>query len=151
MPGGLELRSSAFSDGTLIPERHSHGRGNHSPALEWLAVPGGAAELVLVCEDPDAPGGTFTHWVVTGIPTETSGVEEDGSIPGALEGRNDFGEHGWGGPWPPAGDEPHRYFFRLHAVDRPLGLGEDATGGQVRAALAGHVLGTGTLVGRFGR
>ncbi|WP_020418969.1 YbhB/YbcL family Raf kinase inhibitor-like protein [Amycolatopsis sp. ATCC 39116] len=145
LAGGLELRTSSFSDNTLIPEQYSYEGGNERPSLAWLRIPDGAAELVLLCEDPDAPAGTFTHWVVTGIAPTSTGLDS------GVEGRNDFGERGWGGPRPPVGDEPHRYFFRLYAVDRKLGLGEDATGQDVRAAIEGHVLSTGTIMGRFGR
>ncbi|MFD4192753.1 YbhB/YbcL family Raf kinase inhibitor-like protein [Amycolatopsis thermoflava] len=127
------------------PAGSSYDGGNERPSLEWLGIPDGAAELVLLCEDPDAPAGTFTHWVVTGIAPTSTGLDS------AVAGRNDFGERGWGGPRPPVGDEPHRYFFRLYAVDRELGLGEDATGQDVRAAIEGHVLSTGTVLGRFGR
>jgi Raf kinase inhibitor-like YbhB/YbcL family protein len=148
---GLELRSTAFTDGTLIPARHAWETGNSSPELEWSGVPDGAEELVLVCEDPDAPGGTFTHWVVTGIPPQPATMAENTTVDGAVAHRNDFGEQGWGGPRPPAGDDPHRYFFRLYAVDTPLDLPADADGPQVLAALEGHVLSTGTLVGRFAR
>ncbi|MGM1057980.1 YbhB/YbcL family Raf kinase inhibitor-like protein [Saccharothrix sp. Mg75] len=149
--GGLGLRSPAFSDHTLIPDRYSRDGGDTSPPLVWSDVPAGTEELALLCEDPDAPGGTFTHWVVTGIPADATSVEE-GSVPaGAVVGRNGYGEPGWGGPRPPVGDEPHRCFFRLFAVDRPLGLGEGVTADDLRAAVEGRVLAAGTLVGLFGR
>ncbi|MDD4867282.1 MAG: YbhB/YbcL family Raf kinase inhibitor-like protein [Mycobacterium sp.] len=149
--GQPQLRSAAFSDHTPIPDRYSRDGGNISPPLEWGAVPDGARELVLICEDPDAPAGTFIHWVLTGIDPGSTGVAENGVPQRAKPGRNGFGELGWGGPRPPVGDEPHRYFFRLYAADRPLGLGEGATADDVRAALQGHTLGCGTLVGLFGR
>lgn len=147
----LELRSAAFSDGTLIPDRYSRQAGNVSPPLEWTHVPDGTEELALVCEDPDAPGGTFTHWVVTNLAPDSSGLAEGRVPPGAIMGRNSFGSLGWDGPQPPVGDEAHRYFFRLYAVDRPLGLDEGADANTVHAAAEGHTLATGTLVGRFGR
>ncbi|OLF17247.1 YbhB/YbcL family Raf kinase inhibitor-like protein [Actinophytocola xanthii] len=152
-PAGSELivRSAAFSDHTLIPDRYSYEGENVSPPLEWSEPPDGTAELVLLCEDRDAPTGTFVHWVVTGIRPDTTGAEE-GSLPaGASAARNGFGKPGWGGPRPPVGDEPHRYFFRLHAVDQPVSVGDQPTAEQVRAALEGHTLATGTLVGTFGR
>ncbi|MFE2755714.1 YbhB/YbcL family Raf kinase inhibitor-like protein [Actinosynnema sp. NPDC059335] len=149
--GGLHVRSPAFSGHTLIPDRYSHDGGNTSPPLEWDAPPAGTAELALVCEDPDAPGGTFAHWVVTGIPADVTSVEEGAAPPGSVEGRNGFGEPGWGGPRPPVGDDPHRYFFRVYAVDRPLGLGEGVTADDVRGSIEGRVLAHGTLVGLFGR
>ncbi|WP_246019399.1 YbhB/YbcL family Raf kinase inhibitor-like protein [Saccharothrix australiensis] len=149
--GGLALRSAAFSGNTLIPDRYSRDGGNTSPPLQWSDVPPGTAELALLCEDPDAPGGTFAHWVVSGIPADVTSVEEGATPAGAVVGRNDYGEPGWGGPRPPVGDEPHRYLFRVLAVDRPLGLGEGVTAEDLRSATEGHVLAAGTLVGLFGR
>jgi Raf kinase inhibitor-like YbhB/YbcL family protein len=147
----IDLRRAAFNDHTLIPDRYSFEGGNISPPLEWGGIPDGTAELVLLCEDPDAPSGTFTHWVVTNILPSATGVGE-GAVPeGGLPGRNGFGKLGWGGPRPPVGDDPHRYFFRLCAADRNLGLGEGASAEQVHAALEGHTLARGTLVGLFGR
>jgi Raf kinase inhibitor-like YbhB/YbcL family protein len=151
MPGEIEVRSAAFSDHALIPNRYSYEGGNVSPPLEWGGIPAETSELVLLCEDPDAPSGTFTHWVVTNISPATTGVAEDALPEGGRPGRNGFGQSGWGGPRPPVGDDPHRYFFRLCAADTPLGLGEGATSEQVHAALDGHTLAHGTLVGLFGR
>jgi Raf kinase inhibitor-like YbhB/YbcL family protein len=90
--------------------------------VEWAHVPAGTAELALICEDPDAPSGTFVHWVLAGISPDSTEIVEDQVPETAVVGRNGFGELGWGGPQPPIGDEPHRYFFHLYAVDRPLGL-----------------------------
>ena len=147
----IELRSAAFSDHTFIPDRYSYEGGNTSPPLEWAHLPAGTEELALICEDPDAPTGTFVHWVVAGISPQTEGVGE-GDLPrNAVTGRNGFGQRGWGGPRPPVGDEPHRYFFRLYACDRRLGLGEDTSADDLRAAVEGHALASGTLVGVFGR
>lgn len=149
--GEVELRSQAFTDNTLLPDRFSYAGGNTSPPLEWYGIPDGTAELALLCEDPDAPGGTFAHWVVVNISPESTGVPE-GAVPsGAVEGVNGFGDLGWGGPHPPVGDEAHRYFFRLYALDEPLMLEEGVTAEDVHAGLEGHVLARGTLVGRFGR
>jgi Raf kinase inhibitor-like YbhB/YbcL family protein len=150
MPG-IELRSAAFSDHTLIPDRYSYEGGNVSPPLEWGGIPDGTSELVLLCEDPDAPSGTFTHWVVTNISPATTGVAEGALPEGGTAGQNGFRQSGWGGPRPPVGDKQHRYFFRLYAADKPLGLGRGSTAEQVHAALAGHTLADGTLVGLFGR
>ncbi|GAA0231512.1 hypothetical protein GCM10010492_32650 [Saccharothrix mutabilis subsp. mutabilis] len=149
--GGLHARSAAFSGHTLMPARFSLDGDNTSPPVQWDEVPPGTREVALVCEDPDAPGGTFTHWVVTGIPADVNSIAEGSLPPGAVEGRNGFGERGWGGPRPPVGDEPHRYFFRVYAVDRPLDLGPEPTAEDVHAAVRGHVLAKGTLVGLFGR
>jgi hypothetical protein len=147
----IELRSPAFSDHDFLPERYARDRGDASPPLEWTDVPDGTAELAVLCEDPDAPGTTFTHWLVTGIPAGTTGLAE-GEVPdGATAVRNDYGEAGWGGPLPPAGDEAHRYFFRLLALDEPLAVGPDASAADVRTAVQDHELASGTLVGLFGR
>jgi Raf kinase inhibitor-like YbhB/YbcL family protein len=146
----IELHSPAFDDGTVIPERYSRQGGNEVPPLQWTRVPEGTEELVLLCEDPDAPGGVFVHWVVTAIPPDVGSIE-DAAPTNAVLGRNSFGELGWSGQQPPVGDDAHRYFFRLYAVDRPLGLGEGVTADDVHAALDDHVLATGTLVGLFSR
>jgi Raf kinase inhibitor-like YbhB/YbcL family protein len=144
-------RTGAFHDHTLIPSQYSYEGANASPPLEWRGIPKSARELVLLCEDPDAPSGTFTHWVVTNISPRATGVAEGGIPDGGVLGRNGFGELGWGGPRPPIGDDPHRYFFRLYAADAPLGLAEGATAEQLHHALDGHTLERGTLVGLFGR
>jgi Raf kinase inhibitor-like YbhB/YbcL family protein len=147
----LELHSEAFSDHDLIPMRYGLEGGNTSPPLEWSAPPAGTSEFALLCDDPDAPGGPFTHWVLTAIPAGTRAIPE-GKLPGgAVAGRNDFGELGWSGPRPPAGDPAHRYFFRLYALDRALGLAPGAIGAELRAAVADCALAQGTLVGLFAR
>lgn len=151
MPPNIELRSSAFSDHAPIPARYSREGENVPPPLEWSGVPADAVELAIVVEDPDAPGGTFTHWIVAGLPP-VDGAIEDGALPsGTVEGRNDFGEDGYGGPQPPPGDDPHRYFFKLFAAREPLGLSDGARPVEVGQALEGKTAATGTLVGTFGR
>src|SRR5437016_4160662 len=131
----IELRSPSFNDHAPIPPRHGHDQENVSPPLEWSNVPDGAAELALVCEDPDAPGRTFVHWVLAGIDPSVGGLNE-GEVPGgAVEGTNDFGEKGWGGPQPPPGDDAHRYFFRLSASSAALNLTAGASADELRAAL----------------
>jgi Raf kinase inhibitor-like YbhB/YbcL family protein len=114
-------------------------------------MPGDTAELVLLCEDPDAPSGTFTHWLVTGIDPRSSGVEEGQLPPGGDPKVNGFGEQGWGGPRPPAGDPAHRYFFRLYAVTEPLPLPDNPTADDVHKAVAGREQASGTLVGLYQR
>jgi Raf kinase inhibitor-like YbhB/YbcL family protein len=146
----IELRSAAFDDHDLIPARYAFENDNTPPPLEWSGTPAGTEELVLICEDPDAADGTFVHWLVTGIPPTASGI--DGDRPGeAVTGRNGSDDVAWGGPHPPVGDEAHRYFFRLYAVDRRLGLGSDASAEDAYAAMKGHVLARGTLVGQYAR
>ena len=151
-PGAvIQLRSPAFSDHTTIPVRYSRMSDNISPPLEWSDVPEGTAELAMLCEDPDAPSGTFLHWLVTGIPANSRNLPESVTPPGATTWVNDFGEPAYGGPQPPVGDDAHRYFFRLYALPSPLELSPDAPVDQVRQRLRDEALATGTLVGLFAR
>lgn len=147
---GIELRSSAFNDHDLMPGRLSKPGGNVSPPLQWAGIPDGTEELVLLCEDFDAPQ-PFLHWLVTGIEPGTNGVGE-GQVPdGGKEWPNGFGSTGWGGPQPPKGDNPHRYFFHLYAVSRPLDVPETPMAEDVRRAAEQQELASGTLVGTFYR
>lgn len=148
---GIEVRSSAFGDHDDIPSDYSHASGDVSPPLEWSGTPAGAAELALICEDPDAPGGTFTHWTLANIPASASGVDAGSQPEGAVAGRNDFGGQGYGGPHPPAGDEPHRYFFQLHALSEPVRLSPGFAPDDLRSAMEGKLLASGNLVGTYGR
>jgi Raf kinase inhibitor-like YbhB/YbcL family protein len=147
----IGLRSPAFSDSTLMPARCSRDGEDGSPALEWDPPPAGTAELALLCEDLDAPGGPFLHWLATGISPDVTSVAEAESPAGAEEWGNDYGDVGYGGPQPPIGDEPHRYVFRLFALDAPLGMSPGADIGEVRVALSDRRLATGTLIGLFAR
>jgi Raf kinase inhibitor-like YbhB/YbcL family protein len=146
----IELRSPAFNDHTLLPNRCARDDANLSPALEWSAVPDGTIELALVCEDRDTPQ-RFIHWLVSGIDPATPEVDEGGKIPGATTWPNGFGEARYDGPHPPIGDEPHRYVFRLYALDRPLDLPPGTPSEKVRDALEDRHLDVGTLVGLFAR
>jgi Raf kinase inhibitor-like YbhB/YbcL family protein len=148
---GLEMRSSAFNDHDLMPGRLSKPGGNVSPPLQWSGVPGGAEELVLLCEDQDSVGEPFLHWLVTGIDPAAGGVGEGKTPPGGQEWTNGFGTTGWGGPQPPVGDSPHRYFFRLYAVSRPLDQPDPPLAAEVRRAAEQRQLASGTLVGAFAR
>jgi Raf kinase inhibitor-like YbhB/YbcL family protein len=149
--GALPLLSTAFVDHGELPGRFSRDGGNVSPPLEWSQVPSEAVELALLCTDPDAPRGTFTHWAVAGIPTSATGFDE-GELPAdVIVGRNDFGGLGWGGPHPPVGDNPHRYFFRLFALDQKLELAAGFSPSELQAAVERHAVAVGTLVGTFGR
>jgi Raf kinase inhibitor-like YbhB/YbcL family protein len=144
------LRSPAFEDGAPIPRRHTCEGEDVSPALEWIAPPAEARSLAMVVEDPDAPGGTFTHWLVWGIEPEARGLAEGERPP--LEGRNDFRRRGWRGPCPPRGHCPHRYVFRLVALDAMLkDLAPGAAARDVDEAVSGHVLAAAELTGTFER
>jgi Raf kinase inhibitor-like YbhB/YbcL family protein len=147
--GPIDLRSPAFLDHEFIPERYSLDGGNLTPPLEWSQVPEGAVELALLCEDLDSPH-RFTHWVVVGIPSDARELGES-LPPGARAGRNDYGELGWAGPHPPVGDDPHRYEFRLYALNARLQLPQEPTGNDLRSAVPAHKVGSGALVGLFER
>jgi Raf kinase inhibitor-like YbhB/YbcL family protein len=148
---GLELRSSAFNDHDLMPGRLSKPGGNVSPPLQWSGVPDGTEELVLLVEDQDSVGEPFLHWLVTGIDPSAGGFGEGQTPPGGQEWTNGFGATGWGGPQPPIGDNPHRYFFHLYAVSQPLDLPVQPDSTDVRQAAEQQELASGTLVGEFAR
>lgn len=147
----MDLRSSAFTDHTPIPGRYARDGDNVSPPLEWSEVPDGTAELALICEDPDAPRGTFVHWLVAGISTSTASFSAGETPQGTVLGRNDFGGIGWDGPQPPAGDPAHRYFFRLHALPEPTGLATGFSADQLRKGAEAGELASATLVGLYQR
>jgi Raf kinase inhibitor-like YbhB/YbcL family protein len=131
--------------------RHAKDHDNLSPALEWSGVPEEAVELAVLCQDPDAPSGTFTHWVLAGLEATATGLAEGERPAAGVEGRNDFGEEGYSGPLPPVGDGQHRYFFRVFAASAPLGLTAGASAHDLRRALEGKELASGTLVGTYQR
>lgn len=147
----MTLSSSAFAEGAPIPVRFTCDGGDLSPPLSWSAPPGGTAELAIIVDDPDAPGGTFTHWVMFGIDPGIRGLD-DAEVPtGAKQALNGFGEARWRGPCPPPGDEPHRYFFTLLALSAPTPLGDGAGDQEVRDAIQPGVIASGQLMGTFGR
>ncbi|GLW67405.1 hypothetical protein Arub01_56480 [Actinomadura rubrobrunea] len=147
----ITLRSPAFSDHTPIPAEYAHAQGDVSPPLVWSPPPGAVAELALICEDPDAPAGTFVHWLLAGIDPDAGGVEAGGVPEGAAVGRNDFGFRGYGGPHPPVGDDPHRYVFRLYGLSGATGLKDGFTADDFRTAVEGKTVASGALVGTYGR
>lgn len=147
----LEVRSSTIDDGGRIPDQHSHDGPNVSPAIEWVGVPQDAAEIVLMCADPDAPSGTFLHWLVTGIDPHTGGVAQGRTPEGGREWPNDFGEVGWGGPAPPPGHGPHRYQFEVYALSQPVELPERPSADDVRRAVEDTTIAQGALLGRYER
>jgi hypothetical protein len=151
----MNLTSTSFPDGSRIPAKFSCNGAGISPQLAWSAPPAGTASFALIVTDPDAPGRTFVHWVLYGLPataqTLPEGVPGLGQLSnGARQGRNDFGEIGYGGPCPPPGS-PHHYIFTLYALDAKLNLPVGATRAQVEAAMQGHILASGRLVGLFQR
>ncbi len=154
-PITLTVQSPAFSDGFAIPKDYTADGANASPPLRWSDPPEGAKSFALVCDDPDAPRGTFTHWVLYNLPADARelppGVPPDGTLPsGARQGTNSFGRIGYGGPSPPPGPA-HRYQFKLYALDAPLPLEAGATKEQLLAAMRGRQLAEGRLTGVYGR
>ena len=152
---GFVLTSPAFGAGERIPKVYTCDGSDESPALFWSGAPEGTRAYALLCDDPDAPVGTWTHWVVYDIPAgETKlheGVATDAQLSGGIrQGLNSWRRTGYGGPCPPPG-KPHRYFFVLYALDAPLGLAPGAAKEQVQAAMKGHILGRAELMGVYGR
>jgi Raf kinase inhibitor-like YbhB/YbcL family protein len=146
------LRTAAFPNGHAVPRRFTCDGEDVSPALEWSGAPAGTRAFALVMDDPDAPSGTFTHWLVTDIPKERTRLDEGAPLQDvATEGTNDFGRAGYGGPCPPRGHGPHRYRFQLHALGLPLGLGRGFPRHDFDRALRTHVLGTAMLMGTYER
>ena len=143
------LESSGFEHAHAIPSRHSCEGDDLSPPLRWPNIPGGTRSLALIVDDPDAPGGVFTHWVAWGLDPGAEGLGEGEAA--EREGRNDFGTVGYRGPCPPPGHGRHRYVFRLYALDAELELDSGATKGALEDAIEGHVLTTAELVGTYER
>ena len=145
----MKLTSTAFQDGAAIPVRHTCDGPDISPPLAWADVSPTAAAFALICEDPDAPAGTWVHWVLYNIPGKTAQLRE-GDSGGGTAGRNDFRKTGYGGPCPPPG-KPHRYFFKLYALRARLDLKAGATKTDLERALQGAVLGEAQLIGTYSR
>ncbi len=153
--GVMQVNSKAISSGGEFPKRNTCDGGDVSPQLAWSDAPAGAQCFALILDDPDAPSGTFTHWLLWDLPASTHELAEN--LPktaqlssGGAQGRNDFGKTGYGGPCPPPG-KPHRYFFRVYALDARLGVKPGAGRGELERAMKGHVLAQGELMGRYGR
>lgn len=151
----IKITSPSFAEGQPIPSMYTCDGENVSPPLTWDQVPAGAKTLALICDDPDAPAGTWVHWVLYDLPATTrnlpEAVEPKVQLPnGAKQGRNDFKQIGYGGPCPPKGG-PHRYYFKLYALDIELDLKSDATKSEVQQAMKGHTLAEGQLMGTYKR
>jgi len=144
----MKITSSAFHEGGNIPSKFTCDGSDTSPPLQIAGVPSNAKMLVLIADDPDAPNGLFTHWLVWNIPPQTNSIAE-GSAPKGVQGTNDFGKSGYRGPCPPPGT--HRYSFKIFALDRELDLRAGAKRSQVDAAMKGHLIAQGELVGRYAR
>jgi Raf kinase inhibitor-like YbhB/YbcL family protein len=145
----MELASGAFGSGQPVPRRHSCEGEDLSPPLEWTGVPADAASLALIVDDPDAPVGTFTHWLAWGMSPEAGGIAEGGRAP--FEGRNDFREVGYRGPCPPRGHGLHRYFFRLYALASEPAVPSGASRQDLERAIEEDVVAVAELFGTFER
>ncbi len=150
----IQITSTAFEEGGTIPQKYTCDGEDVSPALQWSGIPDGTQSIALICDDPDAPMGTWVHWVLFNIPADTTELPEN--IPadrvlenGAKHGINDFKKLGYGGPCPPGGT--HRYFFKLYALDIEIGLEPGATKEELLKAMEGHILDEGQLMGRYAR
>jgi Raf kinase inhibitor-like YbhB/YbcL family protein len=150
----IQIKSMAFEEGGMIPKKYTCDGPNVSPSLSWDSIPEGTKSLALICDDPDAPGGTWVHWVIFNIPANIKELTEN--IPpqktisiGAKQGRNDFGQIGYGGPCPPGGT--HRYYFKLYALDKEINLEAGSTKAQLLNAIEGHMLAEGRLMGKYKR
>jgi Raf kinase inhibitor-like YbhB/YbcL family protein len=144
----IKITSSAFQEGANIPSKFTCDGSDTSPPLQITGVPSKAKSLVLIADDPDAPSGLFTHWLIWNIPPQTNSIAE-GAAPKGVHGTNDFGKFGYKGPCPPPGT--HRYSFKIFALDRELDLRALAKRSQVDAAMKGHVIAQAELVGRYAR
>lgn len=151
----LKISSPDFSSGGTIPKQFTCDGADISPALEWSEPPAGTQSFSLIADDPDAPAGTWVHWVLFDLPVNARSLpqniaKKEQTENGARQGRNDFGKVGYGGPCPPPG-KPHRYYFKLYALDTKLNLKAGATKQDVESAQKGHVLAQGEWMGRYGR
>lgn len=152
----MKIVSDAFSEGDTIPVKYTCDGADVSPALSWPEPPEGTKSLALICDDPDAPGRTWVHWVVINIPSDKNELVEgvnfsaDSSFAGAIQCRTNFGHNKYGGPCPPPGPA-HRYFFKIYALDTGLDLTAEATKADVEKAMEGHILAQGQLMGKYAR
>jgi Raf kinase inhibitor-like YbhB/YbcL family protein len=151
----IEVTSTAFTQGMTIPKQYTGDGADHSPPLRWTEPPSGTKSFALICDAPDAPVGTWVHWVLFNLPIQTRELGErvptTETLPsGAKQGKNDFGNIGYGGPAPPKG-KPHRYFFKLYALGVALDLAPGATKGQLESAMKGHILAEGKFRGTYKR
>jgi len=152
---GFEITSPVFEEGAYIPRKYTADGPDVSPPLQWTDPPAATKSFALICDDPDAPAGTWVHWVIWGIPPEARGLPE--RVPtdkrladGSVQGTNDFRRIGYGGPAPPRGPA-HRYFFKVYALDDALSLEPGATKSTLLEAMQGHILADAQLIGRYGR
>lgn len=152
----LVVTSAAFVDGGEIPLRYTCDGDNRSVPLRWSGLPDATGSVVIVMDDPDAPGGRFTHWLAANLPAASEGIATGASgaavaSAGGTEGMNDFGEEGYGGPCPPAGNGAHTYEIRVYALDAVIFFGQTPSRGTMFDAIDGHILASGLLTGVYSR
>jgi len=150
----MEIKSTVFKEGMNIAPKHTCDNLDTSPPLEWAKVPSGTKSFALICDDPDAPAGTWVHWVLYNIPANLRELKENQPNTetlnnGAQQGKNDFGKFGYGGPCPPSGT--HRYYFKIYALDTELNSNPGITKKELLKAMEGHILEEGQLMGRYKR
>ncbi len=151
----MKLASKAFQSGADIPRRHTCDADDISPPLTWTDIPPGTKAFALIADDPDAPGGSWVHWVIYDLPAEIKELDAavskiESLTNGAKQGVNDYRKVGYGGPCPPPG-KPHRYFFKLYALDAVTNLKPRASKSRLLAAMKGHILSEAELIGRYQR
>ncbi|HKS75519.1 MAG TPA: YbhB/YbcL family Raf kinase inhibitor-like protein [Terriglobales bacterium] len=151
----MNLTSSSFASGGNIPKKYTCDADDNSPALSWSGAPQGTKSFALIADDPDAPVGTWTHWLLYDLPATSTRLPEnvskvDEPPTGGRQGRNDFHKTGYGGPCPPPG-KPHRYFFKLYALDQTLNLKAGGSKKELEQAMRAHILAQAELVGKYGR
>ncbi|MGB9937943.1 MAG: YbhB/YbcL family Raf kinase inhibitor-like protein [Methanobacterium sp.] len=149
----INIKSNSFNEGSSIPKKFTCDNINISPQLQWDSIPDDTRSLAILCEDPDAPSGLFTHWIIFNIPPEVNelpeNIEKKEKLKnGAIQGTTTHGSSGYGGPCPPQGPA-HRYFFRIYAIDTLLDLDASAGRQELLDALKGHVLDEGALIGKY--
>ncbi|MDI6734315.1 MAG: YbhB/YbcL family Raf kinase inhibitor-like protein [Patescibacteria group bacterium] len=148
----LLLKSSAFKQNEIIPQKHTCDGDNVNPLLEIRNVPPETKSSVLIVDDPDATrGGVWDHWLIWNINPKTQYIDEDTVPAGAIQGKNSFNNQKYGGPCPPKGSNPHRYMFKLYALDTELNLPEGSTKTELEKAMVGHVLDQTILIGFYSR
>lgn len=145
----LELTSDAFANGQSIPAKYTCTGRNISPALAWKDPPTGTQSFAIIMDDPDAPGGTWVHWVLFNIPADARSLQENLDTSELSVGKNSWGSLGYGGPCPPSGT--HRYFFKLYALDSPLSLSPGAKKEQLLKTMEGHILAQAEIMGTFSK
>lgn len=151
----ISISLDGFNEGDMIPDKFTCEGKDVSPPISWTGIPAFTKSIALIMDDPDAPGGTFVHWVLYNLPSDTLKLPE--SIPlnktltdGSMQGMTDFGRPGYGGPCPPPGKQ-HRYYFKVYALDEKLDLQPPASKRQVESAMKGHILAQGELMGKYQR